>query len=191
MLAVGTQKDGVEVWDLEAKRLQRFEVKSWYTRFVEFSPNGQLMISQAYDVIKVWHRDTGELLHTLSWEKGVHNRCLTAQISPDGETVIGVDSRSIVQQWNLKTGELLHKLRLNARGSQSAAYSLDGRTLLETYPLGEIKLWNWQTGELLCSMRGHSHHYIASVAFSPNGQFAVTGGNDGTIQVWGLPSESK
>jgi WD40 repeat protein len=184
-LVVGTQKEGVEVWDLKMRLSRLFEKKSWHINFVGFTVDEQQIISQARNALKVWDRRTGALVHTLTWD-GYDPICNAVQISADGETVVGVANNCMVQQWNLITGELLLKLKLNARGAQSAAFSSDGQTLIETYPLGEIKLWNWQTGELIHSMHGHDYKYIPSVVFSPNGQLVITGGNDGTIEVWGI-----
>lgn len=193
-LVIGCQKTGVQVWDLEAKQSRRFEKSSWYVQFVAFSPDGQLMISEARGPIKVWHRHTGELLHTLNWEEKSGGP-FAAQISLDGETVVAVSSGGIVQQWNLKTGELLRSLRLHPTRSysnaSSAAFSPDGRTLLESPSsvAGGIELWNWQTGELLYSMEAPSS--ADSVVFSPNGRFAVGRGKDGKIRVWGFPLDSE
>lgn len=52
---------------------------------------------------------------------------------------------------------------------------------------GTATIWNRQTGQVLCSLK-HGGEYVNAVAFSPDGRFLATGGNDsdGFIQIWDI-----
>jgi WD40 repeat protein len=44
-------------------------------------------------------------------------------------------------------------------------------------------LWDWKSGELIRTLEGHSS-WVTSVAFSPNGLYALSGSDDNTMKLW-------
>ena len=60
-----------------------------------------------------------------------------------------------------------------------------GKVLL--YRPGEVLLWNPADGKLKASLDGHATT-VWSVAFSPDGKTLATGGYDGIIKLWEMPS---
>ncbi|MBW4473098.1 MAG: hypothetical protein KME45_22370 [Stenomitos rutilans HA7619-LM2] len=194
-LLVGTKDDRVKALDLKEKRsrsFDRFERMPHSIEAVKVSPDGQWVL-----INDTLFSAAGERIR----KQDIF--CHAVYFSPDGKTIAGVGTKSIVYQWSLQTGDVLNTIELPANayirpvgarndyipGARSAAFSPDGQTLATTYHSGQIKLWNWQTRNLLHSLEGHGLVYITSTVFSPNGQFLATGAND-TIQVWGLPSEA-
>ena len=76
----------------------------------------------------------------------------------------------------------------------SVAFSPDGTLALTggtgsapdgalVFGVGEIKLWEVSTGRELRSFKGHAGR-VTSVAFSPDGKFALSGGDDNTLKLW-------
>jgi hypothetical protein len=193
-ITIGTRDGWVETWDLETKRSQSFRHDRGEVLIVKFSPDGQHLITGSWKSIKVWWRDTGELLHTLSWEEENWNAAIAVHISPDGKIITTVSALCAIRQWSLETGELLFSVTLRGTSPQlstASGFSPDGQILLTTDGSGEIEFWNWRVGELLHSMQAISRSHFGAAIFSPDGQLAVTGINDGAIQVWGLPSEGE
>jgi WD40 repeat protein len=51
-----------------------------------------------------------------------------------------------------------------------------------------VRLWDTREGKELLVWRGHDHR-VATVAVSPDGRRAASGGLDGLVKVWTIPDE--
>ncbi len=67
-----------------------------------------------------------------------------------------------------------------------AAYSPDGKTIVSC-GAGGLVLWDAETGRRIRVLT-QSSHTATSLALSPNGRFAATGGWEGGVVVWDLES---
>ena len=83
----------------------------------------------------------------------------------------------------MRGGDLLWRIDSPA---QCGALSPNG-TLLALGETERIGLWNTRTKRLLKRFEGHVEN-VTSVAFSPNAQFVVSGGRDGTVRLWEVAS---
>jgi len=88
--------------------------------------------------VKIWHRETGELVRTLSqFEKPVYS----VTISPDGQTLIAGSGDPALTIWNLETGELVNTLEGHPEGVAAVAMSADGETMVSRSLTGQVKIW--------------------------------------------------
>lgn len=46
--------------------------------------------------------------------------------------------------------------------------------------MGQLLVWEWQSESYVFKQQGHFNN-MASVAYSPDGQYIVTGGEDGKV----------
>ncbi|KAF7689577.1 hypothetical protein HF521_012930 [Silurus meridionalis] len=53
--------------------------------------------------------------------------------------------------------------------------------------LGQLLVWEWQSESYVFKQQGHFNN-MASLAYSPDGQYLVTGGDDGKVKVWNTTS---
>ncbi|KAK2089793.1 U3 snoRNP protein [Saguinus oedipus] len=49
--------------------------------------------------------------------------------------------------------------------------------------LGQLLVWEWQSESYVLKQQGHFNSMVA-LAYSPDGQYIVTGGDDGKVKVW-------
>ena len=121
-------------------------------------------------------------------------------VSPDGRLLASGDQSGVVRFTDLRTwqqrGAVVQLPRAVAQ--QAMAFSPDGRHALTGSggtlpgPDGAINLtkdnpvhvWDVESGKEVRRLDGHQS-YVRGVAYSADGRFAVSCGNDGTIRVWG------
>ena len=53
--------------------------------------------------------------------------------------------------------------------------------------LGQLLVWEWQSETYVLKQQGHFNN-MACLAYSPDGQYVVTGGEDGKVKVWNTSS---
>ena len=119
-------------------------------------------------------------------------------VSPDGKTFASADKSGNVYLWDSQ-GKLISQPSAsdgNSSGFSSLSFSPDGSILIgsgETkinnaspnQEVEEVKIWDLQQNKLIQPFGSDSSNVIAA-AFSPDGKMIVSGGRDGTIQLWDL-----
>lgn len=143
-----------------------------------FSSDGKIFASgDSNGIIKIWRLGTAELPGILT----DHSRAIQAlAISPDGEKIVSCSADNNINIWNLDTGQPIYILPGNE--NSVIAISLDSQILVSCKDK-EINIWEMETGQLLKKLSSYSPQ-VTSVAIGSDGQMLVTGGSDGTIQIW-------
>jgi predicted NACHT family NTPase len=119
-------------------------------------------------------------LAVLRGHEGIVN---SAVFSPDGQTILTADSRT-VRLWD-RQGNELAVLIVHGRHQHlvnSAVFSPDGQTILTAGGEGTARLWDRQGNELTV-LRGHES-IVESAVFSPDGQTILTASYDHTARLW-------
>jgi WD40 repeat protein len=112
---------------------------------------------------------------------------------PNQVLTAGTDPK--LRWWDAESGKELDTLSLPYRGTQGLAVALspDERfALVGSFGQGRshwnVYLWDLDDRVLIRTFKGHGNFFrggaVTSVAFSPDGRFAVSGSNDGTARVW-------
>jgi len=121
--------------------------------------------------------------------------------SPDGLRALSGSYDGTVRLWNVESGKEIRQFKRHAEIVWCVAFSPDGRRAASggggKWKDGQIprakdtdvRLWNVESAEEIRRFTGHKD-YVISVAFSPNGQRALTGcGNaDHAIRIWDVES---
>ena len=166
---------------------------------IVFSPDGKTIASSAGwndKTVRIWDVESREVISILI--DGTEEISSLA-FSPDGKTLAtGAEWKdSLIKLWDVTTGKLKTTFIGHTGDIKDLAFSPDGKYLVSCADFLDSTIRVWDTGkeELLFTITGHTQGTIGrvgvnSIAFSSNGQTLASGGSDGTVVLWDVPSYS-
>ena len=161
-----------------------------------FSPDSKtlLAVDPNNGRIRFWDVETGKQVRTIDGAiDEASEQVERLVLSPDGTTLaFGTGSKTdgknpksgTVFVYNLPTGKLIHRLGGLTQQVCSLAFTPDGKTLLVADWL-RIRFCDLASGKEMPA-RAIPVRGILHLAISPDGQSLLSGGVDGTVQLWDL-----
>ncbi|MCI0744603.1 MAG: protein kinase [Verrucomicrobia subdivision 3 bacterium] len=182
-VVTGSWDNTAKVWDAASGRLLHTLRDDGGLRAIAISPNSERILTGSSGGAKVWLAATGQQL--LPLVEGHGSAILSAAFSPDGKHVAtgGWHGSSQIKVWEIVSGREVLSIPAHKEGAWSVAFSPDGQRLVADYGR-QARVWDAASGRELMSIEGDPNGFVQSVAFSTDGQWLVTGGDDGTARIW-------
>ncbi|CAL6021698.1 Notchless [Hexamita inflata] len=160
------------------KLIRSFNAHNGTISSLQFSPDGQNIISSSYDrTVKIWSTHNAKLLNTLNHEKSL----FISTYSPDNELIAsgGVDRILTIHTYE---GIKLDEFQINSKVLTIDFYKTNQELACGTGD-GAVQLWDIIKKRMFKELTGHSAQ-VNSVKFSIDGELLVSGSDDKTVIVW-------
>lgn len=178
--------NGVKIWDIATETLLRALPKTnWTAQRCVFTPDGHLLTTGADRSVQLWNAETAEEIRSFPGVTGATAVVLDLW-TPNESTLGAACSDGSVYLWNLESAALIHVIPgepvLDAIGIPddflSIAATLDYNVRIRQLPDGDTR----QT------FKGHTTSVHSGVAFSPDGQYVLSGGTESATRLWNRAS---
>ncbi|NHZ71640.1 MAG: hypothetical protein GWP17_00940, partial [Aquificales bacterium] len=150
---------------------------------IDFSPDSQTLVSSGDGGVFLWDVDNGNPLGQMP----ENNAYLDVKFSPDGESLLAGSWAAGVFLWDVETGELRQHFETEDT-IYRPVFTPDGKQAIFGMGNGTVTVWDLITGETVRRFTGHGATGLWGAAVHPDGQTAVTSGEDFAIIQWDLTS---
>ena len=192
LATAGSGQEFVEIWDVTGPELIT-KLQPTEGSLVAFSPQGDLLATDAGSQIRLWRTDTWDSVRELPLTEG--SMALVLKFSPDGRRLACMnysDSVHEVMVWDVDEWTVSHRIR-GARFESfwgTMDFSPDSRALVIGDADHHMKIVDLASGNTDVNVPEAHSEGMSSVAWSPNGSIIASGSafSGGPIQLWDAAS---
>ncbi|KAJ2342080.1 U3 snoRNP protein, partial [Coemansia sp. RSA 2618] len=133
--------------------------------------------------------ESGELVRTTWFTETRHYAQQSAQVQSAAFSwatnlmVLGF-TNGVFGIWEMPEFNMVHSLSISRKKINTIAVNPTGEWLaFGSSKLGQLLVWEWQSETYVLKQQGHFYD-MACVAYSGDGQYVATGGDDAKLKVW-------
>jgi WD40 repeat protein len=152
-----------------------------FVHALAISPDGNLLASAGYRVVKLWERSRNVQLQKLAAESPV----TAIAVNADGTWAATAHPNNTVRLWNLTNGQPGPTLPGHTAAVTSLAFTPDGKTLVSGADDNTAHTWNAESGAPIAQLATPAQ--VKALTLNKDGTQLITGHADNVIRVWAFP----
>jgi len=185
LISSGFEDGSIRIWDAESgAEIRTLNGHTSDVVDIAFSPDNTLLASASDDkTIILWSVADGQKQHTLSGKN--EGKIVNISFSSDGTQLLSSSSEGEIKLWDVFAGNAIYVLAEFPFDNRSV-FSPDGKVFASA-DLIAIKIWNAANGQ---QIHEWSTERAEMLAFSPDGRILVSGGSDGSLNLWNVNDDA-
>ncbi|NMG07883.1 AAA-like domain-containing protein [Brasilonema sp. UFV-L1] len=181
ILATGGHDSKIRLWDWSGKQLAQLNGNQQAVYSVNFSPDGQHLVTTGEDKILLWDLSTQQSITLVEKSSG------SAAFSPDGQRIAASDGDGVARIWNL-SGKQLEEFDVgNGIWISSISFSPDGQRLM-TAGGKSVQIWDLSKPQIRLFTKFNSIIGVKQARLSPDGKRILILSASDIARIW-KPSE--
>lgn len=176
IVASGHDDGMVNLWNLDGVLLGSFKHPN-HAAAIIFVPDSQRIITQAENVIYLWHENGTLLNKWVAHQAGIS----TLVLSHNGQIIASASQDTTTKLWHLD-GTLITTLVGHSAAVWDITFSPDGKTIVTVSGDKTVKIWSVE-GTELSTLKAH-RSTVRTIAYSPDGSYFISAGADRIIRMW-------
>lgn len=194
-LVTASQDCILRIWNIPLKKVEAewlctspSETESPSTKRVRsvLWVRNDIIVTVTFDGLVTWwaigDSDNGDDKRSVRKIRELDLKGITGQVKQEGDNIIIAYNQS-VQVLNALTGQVVKHLTLDYKLSAISINPENTQFITGCTTDTWVRVHDYETGELLETFKGH-HGPVHTISYSPDGNIAASGGEDGTIRLW-------
>ena len=154
-----------------------------FVQSLAFSPDGRILASGEYRMVKLWQREPNLPQFTLGTEP-----VSSVAASPDGKWLATAARDNVIRIWDAASGQPVKELPGHTGAVNSLKFSPDNTRLASGSADKTIRVWDVAAGKLFT--QAETANEISAVAWVLGGKQLAAAGGDALIRLWLVPEQA-
>lgn len=152
-----------------------------FVQSLVFSPDGRMLASGEYRMVKLWRREPNLPQFTLGAEPAT-----ALAMSPDGKLIATAAKDNVIRIWGSGAGKQVKELSGHSTTVNALRFSPDNQRLASGDADKKIRVWDLTSGETVSEVEAPNP--ISALAWVRDGKQLASAGGDNSVRLWDIPA---